>query len=153
MWNDACGAHVGGVSAISVRGGVPVLLCSAAAPGCSSVGPQVWSWKYENGGYRTASLAETSATSTESNAVQVGCCCRACRQPESKAGRVSRVAAPPSGVSVPARSYMYSNHAEKQLRTLLACAQLLACHTRCVQLWSHAFIAVPGPTGGTLLES
>ncbi|PRW59045.1 lipo [Chlorella sorokiniana] len=50
---------------------------------------EVWSWKYENGGYRTASLAETSATSTESNAVQ---------------------------------------------------------------LWSHAFIAVPGPTGGTLLE-
>lgn len=34
---------------------------------------QVWSWIYENGAYRTASLAETSATSTESNAVQVGC--------------------------------------------------------------------------------
>ena len=34
---------------------------------------QVWSWVYENGAYRTASLAETSATSTESNAVQVGC--------------------------------------------------------------------------------
>ncbi|KAI7840459.1 hypothetical protein COHA_005761 [Chlorella ohadii] len=50
---------------------------------------EVWSWKFENGGYRTASLAETSATSTESNAVQ---------------------------------------------------------------LWSHAFIAVPGPSGGTLLE-
>lgn len=32
---------------------------------------QLWSWKFEAGQYRVASLAETSATSTESNAVQV----------------------------------------------------------------------------------
>ena len=42
-------------------------------PSCPALPrPQVWSWKYENGRYRTASLAETSATSTVSNAVQVG---------------------------------------------------------------------------------
>lgn len=64
--------------------GPPAVPCSATAcTACARCPPkhsppapkQVWSWKYEQGSYRVASLAETSATSTEGNAVQVGGCC------------------------------------------------------------------------------
>lgn len=51
---------------------------------------QVWSWVWENGRYRVAPLAETSATSTESNAIQarrLGCLswCMCCLVPRDSA--------------------------------------------------------------------
>lgn len=92
----------------------------------------MWSWKYEGGSYRVASLAETSATSTESNAIQVqlqGLWC----------------------VSPAATSHVLCAGAVALLQlTVSAC--LRPVHAL-PQLWSHAFIATPNPSGtGTLLE-
>lgn len=123
--------------------------------------PQVWSWAWEPGsGYRVASLAENSATSTEGNAVQarpmwgraaIAHPGRALRGVAVLAARGAAHSAGPGGCS-------WSDGPQRWLelpswqpaeRALMA-ARPFAWP----QLWSFGFLAVPDPTGtGTLLES